>query len=270
MLLGSFKKTTPPPPAHANRPLPSWLSTILTSLLMGLIFGLAFYKSHVFEPTSIRGQFLFKKFIMLKVFFGAMGTGALLLAALSYLDVPQFASLQSLWRPTAATRGWLTGPILGGALLGAGMAASGACPGMVLAALGAGTSDSISTIAGGLLGGLVYGWKADVIQRAVLDRGPRGPTQPGKEYAHECLGVPYYVLAAGLGVFCLAGCGMLEYLVPWRSEVPINDWLSPRANPLVTLIQIPEASWRRCGNVRSGHPQFAASSLVRSSSRPRW
>eukprot|EP00561_Arcocellulus_cornucervis_P013022 CAMPEP_0185803680 /NCGR_PEP_ID=MMETSP1322-20130828/2792_1 /TAXON_ID=265543 /ORGANISM="Minutocellus polymorphus, Strain RCC2270" /LENGTH=418 /DNA_ID=CAMNT_0028499589 /DNA_START=103 /DNA_END=1355 /DNA_ORIENTATION=+ len=220
MLLGSFKKTTPAPPAHATRPLPSWPSTIFTSVLMGLAFGLAFYKSHVFEPASIRGQFLFLKFIMLKVFFGAMGTGALLLAALSYLNFPQFASLQSLWRPTAATRGWLTGPVLGGALLGAGMAASGACPGMVLAAWGAGTTDSIYTIAGGLLGGLVYGYKADLMQRALLDRGPRGPTQSGKEYANESLGMPYYVLAAALGVVCLTGCVALEYLVPWRSEVP--------------------------------------------------
>lgn len=214
----SLSTGTPPLPAHATRPMPSWPATIVTSLAMGLVFGLSFYKSHVFEPSSIRGQFLFQKFIMLKVFFGAMGTGALLLAGLSYFELPQFASLHSLWRPTATTRGWLTGPVLGGALLGGGMAASGACPGMVLAAWGAGTPGSIYTIVGGLLGGLIFGWKADAIQRLVLDQGPRGPTQ--KEYAHECLELPYHVLAIGLGVFCLAGCVALENLVPWQSEVP--------------------------------------------------
>lgn len=31
---------------------------------MGLIFGTAFAKSHVFEPNVIRAQFLFQNFIM--------------------------------------------------------------------------------------------------------------------------------------------------------------------------------------------------------------
>ena len=42
---------------------------------MGILFGLSFYKSHVYEPSIIRAQFLFRRFVMLKVFFGAMGIG---------------------------------------------------------------------------------------------------------------------------------------------------------------------------------------------------
>jgi len=198
---------------------PSWTWTIIASVLMGILFGLAFYKSHVYEPQMIRGQFLFQKFVMLKVFFGAMGTGAIGLAILSMAKIPQFASARNLWRPTATTRGWLTGPALGGFLLGAGMAISGACPGMVLAAFGAQCPDSGWTILGGLCGALLYGLNAGRIQRCILDKGPKGPASKSV-YADEELGIPYYFLAMGLGMVCLLGCVVLETLIPWKSEVP--------------------------------------------------
>ena len=49
------------PPQHA------WATVVVASSVMGALFGLAFYKSHVYEPQVIRGQFLFKRFVMLKV-----------------------------------------------------------------------------------------------------------------------------------------------------------------------------------------------------------
>eukprot|EP00547_Thalassionema_nitzschioides_P001785 CAMPEP_0194216106 /NCGR_PEP_ID=MMETSP0156-20130528/18313_1 /TAXON_ID=33649 /ORGANISM="Thalassionema nitzschioides, Strain L26-B" /LENGTH=403 /DNA_ID=CAMNT_0038944795 /DNA_START=39 /DNA_END=1247 /DNA_ORIENTATION=+ len=195
----------------------SWPLTIFASSFMGIFFGLAFYKSHVFEPQIIRGQFLFQRFIMLKVFFGAMGTGALLLAFLSG-RTKKFHNARELWRPTASTRGYWTGPALGGFGLGVGMAISGACPGMVLAAWGADTPDCTYTIFGGLLGALVYGMNAELIQRKILDRGPKGPCS--KEYADEVVGISYSKLATGLGIVCLLGCVVLEQLVPWKEEVP--------------------------------------------------
>ena len=199
---------------------PSWSSTIVASGIMGVLFGAAFYKSHVYEPHMIRGQFLFQRFVMLKVFFSAMGTGALLLAAMSAAGLPQFESARELWRPTATTRGWVTGPALGGFLLGVGMAVSGACPGMVMAAWGADTPDSIWTIVGGLLGAFLFGWNAGSIQQSLLNKGPKGPTS--KVYADEEIGIKYHTLAFGLGCFCLLGCVALETLVPWKSEVPMR------------------------------------------------
>ena len=40
---------------------------VVTSGLMGLIFGTTFAKSHVFEPYLIRAQFIFLRFVMLKM-----------------------------------------------------------------------------------------------------------------------------------------------------------------------------------------------------------
>lgn len=196
-----------------------WTAVILASSAMGSIFGLAFYKSHVYEPQIIRGQFLFLRFVMLKVFFGAMGIGALSFSAMSRLKIDAFDDVRRLWEPTSLTRGWMSGPGLGGVLLGAGMAISGACPGMVWAAWGAGTENSSWTVAGGLLGALAYGTYADAIQRKILNRGPLGPCQ--KVYADEALGNPSPAsLMLALGIVCLCGCAALEILVPWKSEVP--------------------------------------------------
>ena len=39
---------------------------------MGLVFGALFEKSHVYEPMAIRGQFNFERWIMMKMFMGAV------------------------------------------------------------------------------------------------------------------------------------------------------------------------------------------------------
>ena len=46
------------------------LATILGLCCTGLWFGALFERSHVFEPTSIRQQFIFQKWIMVKMFMG--------------------------------------------------------------------------------------------------------------------------------------------------------------------------------------------------------
>eukprot|EP00571_Detonula_confervacea_P005798 CAMPEP_0172327184 /NCGR_PEP_ID=MMETSP1058-20130122/58890_1 /TAXON_ID=83371 /ORGANISM="Detonula confervacea, Strain CCMP 353" /LENGTH=336 /DNA_ID=CAMNT_0013044167 /DNA_START=68 /DNA_END=1078 /DNA_ORIENTATION=- len=148
-----------------------------------------------------------------------MGVGALLFSAMSAMNAAAFEKVRDLWKPTSLTRGWVTGPALGGALLGMGMALSGACPGMVWTALGAGTENAGLTIAGGVLGAFIYGIFADGIQRNVLNRGPLGPCE--QVYADEALGYQSAeTLMMILGIVCLGGCLVLETLVPWKSEVP--------------------------------------------------
>lgn len=211
------KKKNEPTPSQGETP-PSWAVVIVVSSIMGCLFGLAFYKSHVYEPQIIRGQFLFTRFVMLKVFFGAMGVGALIFSAMSHFGVQAFEQVRQLWMSTSTSRGWLSGPALGGAILGIGMAISGACPGMVWTALGAGTPHSAITVAGGLLGALVYGLLAETIQEKILNQGPKGPST--EVYADRALGISTTSLTLFLGIFCLLGCAALETLVPWKSEVP--------------------------------------------------
>ena len=171
-----------------------------------------------------------------------MGVGALIFSAMSSMKAKAFDQVRTLWRPTSLTRSWTSGPVLGGVLLGMGMSLSGACPGMVWIAIGTGTSKSLLTVAGGVLGASVYGVYADAIQERLLNRGPMGPCS--QVYADEAMGKSCTVLTFILGVVCLSGCALLETLVPWKTELPIR--LSAALGEPMCEYGSPEYSFIEC------------------------
>lgn len=101
---------------------------IVLGLAMGLVFGLALEKSRVFEPGIIVGQFQPRNFILFKVFLSAVATGLVVLAVLDSLGLVTLHPKATIF----------AGNAVGGLLLGAGLAIAGACPGTVLAQIGAG------------------------------------------------------------------------------------------------------------------------------------
>ncbi|MBZ0257158.1 YeeE/YedE family protein, partial [bacterium] len=101
---------------------------IIVGLAMGFVFGFALEKGRVFEPGMIVGQFQMKKFTMLKMFMTAMATTMAIYLILTSVGLAAFS-------PKAAV---YPAVILGGLIFGCGMALSGACPGTVLAQIGAG------------------------------------------------------------------------------------------------------------------------------------
>src|SRR5512140_3971435 len=113
----------------------SLVNAIVIGLSMGIVFGFALEKSRVFEPGIIVGQMQLRNFIMLKVFLTAVATGAVVLAVLNGFG---FVKLQ----PKAA---FYAADLVGGALLGVGLALAGACPGTTLAQIGAGYRDALFT-----------------------------------------------------------------------------------------------------------------------------
>jgi hypothetical protein len=72
---------------------PTW-QILITACVMGLFFGVFFDKSHVFEPANIRGQFVFKRWIMLKMFLGAVSSSSFAFAAASKLFPARFNSVR--------------------------------------------------------------------------------------------------------------------------------------------------------------------------------
>ncbi len=132
----------------------SFLRQMSVSMAGGLIFGYLFERSHVYEPSNIREQFFFTKFVMLKMFLGAMvGACVSFLVVFKVGGAPNTASVQldngdwktfldhrtgkpslfdgvrkpkyGIFRFSHAVRA-----AIGGSLLGAGMVVSGACPGI--------------------------------------------------------------------------------------------------------------------------------------------
>lgn len=189
---------------------------MLVGLLMGAVFGFALEKSRVFEPGVILGQMQLRNFQMLKIFLTAVATGLVLLAVLNGFG---FTKLH----PKATVYG---ADIVGGLMLGAGIALAGACPGTVMAQIGAGYRDAWFTLAGGLAGAATFIYTEPALKPVLLT----SPT--GKLTLDALTGIPFWILALGFaGVLALALVG-LERWRPWRMEIgPGGDGLAAEPPP---------------------------------------
>jgi len=188
----------------------SVFTAILIGLGMGAVFGVALEKSRVFEPGIILGQMQLRNFLMLKIFLTAVATGLVVLAVLNGLGYTKLFPKPTLFGAD----------IIGGALLGAGIALAGACPGTVAAQIGAGYRDSWFTLAGGLLGAVVFTYAEPTLKPVLLSGGP------GKLTLAGITGVPFWLLALGFAVVLVAGLAGLERWRSWREEIgPAADGL---------------------------------------------
>jgi uncharacterized membrane protein YedE/YeeE len=181
----------------------SVLQAILTGLTMGIVFGFALEKSRVFEPGMIVGQMQLRNFIMLKVFLSAVATGAVVLAALHGLGYVSLSPKPTLYGAN----------IVGGLILGAGIALAGACPGTVLAQIGAGYRDAIFVLLGGIAGALAFGYAEPFLNPVLLSGGP------GKLTYADLTGIPYWILALVLAAILVLVLLGLEVWRPWRKEM---------------------------------------------------
>lgn len=180
-------------------------SAIVTGLLMGLVFGLALEKSRVFEPGVIVGQMQLRNFIMLKVFLSAVATGLVVLAALNGFGFVKLSPKATLY----------TADIAGGLILGVGITLAGACPGTVLAQVGAGYRDAWATLLGGLCGALAFSYLEPTL-RPWIDGGP------GKLTLDHLVGLPFWQVALPFAVLIVLMLVGLERWKPWHSEVGRN------------------------------------------------
>ncbi|MCA8908085.1 MAG: YeeE/YedE family protein [Rhodospirillaceae bacterium] len=179
------------------------LGLVVLGLVMGVVFGVALEKSRVLEPGILVGQFQFRTFTMLKMFLTATATGLVVIAAMNGLGWVEL-------HPKALA----VGPVLiGGLILGAGIAIAGACPGTALAQAGAGYRDALFVIAGGILGAMVYGYfKAEI--DGALDMGDYG----NLTFA-DLFGVPFWALALAFAAVLVVGIVILERWRSWISDL---------------------------------------------------
>lgn len=181
----------------------SLVQAIVIGLLMGAVFGLALEKSRVFEPGMIVGQMQMRNFIMLKVFLTAVATGAVVIAALHGLGLAKLAPKPTLY----------AADVIGGLVLGAGIALAGACPGTVLAQVGVGYRDAIFTLLGGIAGAMAFSYAEPTLKPMLLTGGP------GRITFMDLTGIPYWMLAAGLATAIVVGLIALERWRPWRADL---------------------------------------------------
>ena len=175
---------------------------ILSGALMGIVFGFALEKSRVFEPGMIVGQMQLRNWIMLKVFLTAVATGAVVLA---FLNGFGFVKLQ----PKAAL---YAADIVGGLILGAGIALAGACPGTTLAQIGVGYRDAIFTLLGGLAGAVAFSYAQPWLAKSLIGTGP-------KLLFTDLAGIPYWQGALALAAVIVVVLALMERARPWRKDL---------------------------------------------------
>jgi hypothetical protein len=128
---------------------------------MGAVFGIALEKSRVFEPGAIVSQMQLRTFLMLKIFLTAVVTGLVVLAASNGIWGVRIHPKPLVW----------PADIVGGLILGVGISIAGACPGTVFAKLGTGYRDAWSTVAGGILGAMAFGYLEPTLRPVLLSGG---------------------------------------------------------------------------------------------------
>ena len=156
-----------------------------TGLFIGTLFGLFLERSGVLNPTVIIGQMQWRRFKMLRVFLSAIITGLIIYSVLEYLGYERLN-----WKVLKINK-----DIVGGALLGIGIAFAGSCPGTVLGQIGAGYKDALITIMGGFAGAFTFLLTHDYISQTLGDHPNIVLNLP------QLLGFPAFVVSGALVIF---------------------------------------------------------------------
>lgn len=181
-------------------------TAIVLGLGMGLAFGFALEKSRVFEPGVIVGQMQLRNFIMLKIFLSAVITGLLVLAVLNGLGLTKLHPKGTFY----------AADIVGGGLLGIGIAIAGACPGTVFAQMGAGYRDAFATFLGGIAGAVVFGYLEPALRPFLV------AADAGKLTFDKVFGMPYWQAAVAFAALLIAFVYGVERWRNWRADLGRN------------------------------------------------
>eukprot|EP00052_Salpingoeca_macrocollata_P028143 m.270519 g.270519 ORF g.270519 m.270519 type:complete len:363 (+) comp22830_c3_seq21:2153-3241(+) len=188
-----------------NTPIP-----MIAGVATGVVWGFLFEKTKVYLPEVIIQQFHLKSFVMMKVFLSAVGGGMIAFALLESLGKKRLvAPLHSL-----GSSGWL-GNLMGGAVLGAGMAVGGACPGTAFMQLGVGIKSAYFAIFGGVCGAVLFAYLLPVLQANISSFLLKGE----RKSLDQVLGVGGKPLLLAGGTLLVSAAVALEHFFPWKNAV---------------------------------------------------
>ncbi|KAM3437040.1 hypothetical protein MY4824_003941 [Beauveria thailandica] len=126
----------------------------MATVLSGASFGAAMIAAGFYNPAVVVAQLRFENWHMVQAFLAATAS------SIVYYAVSDRAGYARLTPRASAPVGLLPttydGNILGGALLGAGMALSGSCPGTLFAQMAAGVRTGFYALAGAVVGGVFW------------------------------------------------------------------------------------------------------------------
>jgi uncharacterized membrane protein YedE/YeeE len=184
-----------------------------------MAFAFFLQKGTVFRPDTIQAQFLFTSASMLQMFLAAVlasQISMMILALVPGVRQKWFGAAEQSLHDRHSTRS-RRGVALGSALLGAGMAIAGTCPGTIYAQLGAGIHSALYVLAGGLAGALLYSLLSPYMP--VTDKQRRA----GSLYRH--LDAHYTEIAPVSALMIAVILAVLVWMVPSGISLPTLDRL---------------------------------------------
>jgi len=168
-------------------------SGILAVLVAGFFFGYFLEVSGLGSPRKLTAQFTLRDWSVFKVMFTAIVVAAAGLWLLGVIGVLRFDALK-----IQTTFFWAMA--MGGALLGAGMALGGYCPGTSVVGLFTGRLDALIFVLGMLIGTTLFAANFDALQGLYMAApGPKGQTLAA------LTGLPYWLFLLLLTALAVAG-----------------------------------------------------------------
>jgi len=154
-----------------------------TTVLSGAAFGASLVAAGVYQPSVIIAQLKLEDWHMVQAFVTAIASSTFVVYTLDNVGYvrpkPRSPSRLGLFSQ-------YDGNILGGAMLGAGMALSGSCPGTVLAQIAVGTRSGIYALAGAAFAGIAW---TGSLQRLITNNAGAAEPEDPKLAVHELVGV---------------------------------------------------------------------------------
>ena len=180
-------------------------------VLAGVLFGYFIESAGLSSPRKLTAQFALRDWTVFRVMFTAIVVAA---AGLWLFDVLGWLRFDALKIPTM----FFWAMALGGALLGAGMAIGGYCPGTSVVALFAGRLDALFFMLGMMIGMTVFAVSYDSLQVLYqTGKGPAGQTLAG------LTGLPAWLI-----VLVLAGAAWGGFRLGTRFEARRGGVISAR------------------------------------------
>lgn len=132
----------------------SKLAMHLQFLLLGSVFGVILIKAEVVSWYRIQEMFRFQSFHMYGVIGSAVIVGVLSLWLIRKLELNSFSGQRITLKPKVKQ---YKANLIGGSIFGLGWALVGACPGPIIALIGAGSMGFALVLLSAILGTFVYG-----------------------------------------------------------------------------------------------------------------
>lgn len=202
------------------------MDNVLTGLVCGVLFGFVLENAGFGSPQKLTAQFALRDWSVFKVMFTAIVVTAL---GLYVLKRAGMVDPEGVFVPTAL----LLAAALGGALVGAGFAIGGYCPGTSIVGLFSGRADALVFLLGLMLGTFAFAGIYGPAVEAVLAMGE----VESSDTLSGWLGVSDAWVIAGMalalvGVYLLGGWFERRSAGPVSAEQAVAGAQADRSIPL--------------------------------------